>query len=97
MPTDREPQLIAQALRKRTAEVDRKLARLRVQTLFLFALIVVAMLVMAIYFQHQAQQIELDRYIACVQRQGDIDRYNEALPTGVPLYPVPTCPPDPRL
>lgn len=91
-----EDPLLAPTLRARTAEVDGKLHALRLQMLFVFALLVASMVVMGIFFRNQDQQIRLDRHLGCVQRADEIRAYNLGLPDGFPGYPIPTCPPDPR-
>jgi hypothetical protein len=92
-----EDPLLAPSLRARTAEVDGKLNVLRLQFLFLFVLIVAAMIALTLYFRNQDQNIRIDRYLACVTRTAEIVTYNGELPGGIPPYPLPTCPPDPRL
>ncbi len=92
-----EDPLLAPTLRARTAEVDAKLHTLRVQMLFLFAFLTAGLVIMGIFFRTQDNQIRLDRYLSCTQRTEEIKRYNVSLPEGIPGYPLPTCPPDPRL
>jgi hypothetical protein len=89
-----EDPLLAPSLRARTAEVDGKLNVLRLQ--FLFVLIVAAMIALTLYFRNQDQNIRIDRYLGCMTRSVEISSYNEALPAGIPPYPLPTCPADPR-
>jgi len=92
-----EDPLLAPTMRARTAEIDHKLQVLRLQCLFLFAFLVAGLIVMGIFFRSQDNQMRLDRYLACVQRADEIKRYNLGLPDGFPGYPIPTCPPDPRV
>jgi hypothetical protein len=92
-----EDPLLAPTLRARTAEVDAKLHALRLQMIFLFTFLVAGLVVMSIFFRSQDNQIKLDRYLSCQQRTEDIKRYNASLPEAFPGYPLPTCPPDPRL
>lgn len=91
-----EDPLLAPSLRARTAEVDAKLGRLRMQMLFLFAFLVAGLVVMGIFFRTQDNQMRLDRYLSCANRTEEIQRYNLQLPPGFPPSPLPTCSPDPR-
>lgn len=54
------------------------------------------MVAMAVFFQRQSNEIELDRYNACIQRQEDFASYDSRLPPIIPPVPPPVCPPDPR-
>lgn len=92
-----EDPLLAPTLRARTAYIDGRLHNLRLQMIFLFAFLVAGLVVMSIFFRTQDNQMRLDRYLSCQQRTEDITRYNAGLPEGFPGYPLPICPPDPRL
>lgn len=92
-----EDPLLAPTLRARTAEVDAKLHLLRMQALFLLAFLVAGLIVMGIFFRNQDQQIRLDRYLSCAQRAEEIKRYNLTTPAEFPDFPLPVCPPDPRI
>lgn len=92
-----EDPLLAPSMRVRTEYIDRKLSVLRTQMLFLFAFLVAGLVVMGIFFRNQDQEIRLDRYLGCTQRAADIRTYNAGVPEGIPGFPLPICPPDPRL
>ena len=79
------------------AETDQKLRALRSQVIFLFILAVAIGLGFGLYVQRQTKQVQIDRYIACLNRAAEIGEYNSQL-TGpvLPRFPVPTCPADPR-
>lgn len=80
------------------AETDKKLRALRSQVIFLFILSVAIGLGFGVYVQRQTKQVQIDRYVACLNRVVEIEQYNTQLtgPVELPRFPVPNCPPDPR-
>jgi hypothetical protein len=85
------------------AHVDHEIHRLRKQFIFLFAFGVAVSVLLAVGIQYNSaqadDQMRLDRYLSCLNRASEITAYNaKIMPPGViPAFPVPKCPPDPRL
>jgi hypothetical protein len=91
-------------LREWRLEITRQVNQLRKQTLFLFGLGLLAVVLFGgrLYVttnqvQTLVNQVREDRYAGCLQRVSEIMQYNARIsPPGiVPSFPLPTCPPDP--
>lgn len=80
------------------AQTDRQLSALRRQVVFLFVLSVAIGLGFGLYVQRQTKQVQIDRYVSCLNRSLEINTYNGSIRVkgSLPEFPVPTCPPDPR-
>jgi hypothetical protein len=81
---------------ERRRRVDRQLIQLRRQFIFLFVLLVVSMVLITISIQLNANRIEYARYDLCIQRQAEIEAYNQQNLGRVPPFPVASCGVDPR-
>jgi cell division protein FtsB len=81
---------------ERRRKVDRELKRLRQQFIFLFVLLVASMVLVTISQQLNANRIEYARYDLCIQRQAEIEAYNQQNQGKVPPFPVASCGADPR-
>jgi hypothetical protein len=81
---------------ERRRRVDRQLIQLRRQFIFLFILLVASMVLITITVQLNANRIEYARYDLCVQRQAEIEAYNQQNRGRVPPFPVASCGVDPR-
>jgi len=92
------PDMPTPEAREHRSEVDRKLARLRAQVLFLFVFLLLVSLGMSYLLRVQANRIEYGRYDACVVRYQEILKYNALIepPGFVPEFPLPRCGQDPR-
>lgn len=84
--------------RAHRVDTDRKLRALRAQMIFLFVFAVAIGLGFGIYVQRQTKQVQIDRYVACLNRSLEINTYNGSIRVkgSLPEFPVPTCPADPR-
>jgi len=80
----------------RVEVVEREVHRLRIQVIFLFAFMVVALIVASVRAQLNADRIELDRWTLCQDRVVAVSSYNADLPPGAKVFPMPQCGPDPR-
>lgn len=83
-------------LDQRRVAVDREVHRLRVQMIFLFAFLVVALIGATVRGVTEDNRMEAERWDRCQERVTAVNTYNLALPTGVQPFPAPQCGPDPR-
>lgn len=85
-----------QYVEQRGERFERDIHRLRLQVLYLFAFLIVALVVASIRAQLNDNRIELDRYLRCQERIVAVNTYNLALPAGIVAFPIPDCGVDPR-
>lgn len=81
---------------QRGNRIDRDMHKIRMQMIFLFAFLVIALVLAAIRAQLNADRIELERWQLCQGRVAGINAYNSILPDTAIKFPVPDCGPDPR-